>query len=297
MTVPKPDHRLPAGRTRSTGNPRRGRWRSLRWGLSVGFPSLLLAVLSRGEEAPTPAPTPVPRTPAQDPANSPGAAPEQVGNQLKNPGFEEQTQRWGWMQSIRWIGFGVVAEPVHSGLYAAQMSLRWQPGDREKPISTSGAVQDLALSRFPDRISGWYWVERWENPSDQTLLYLDVAVAVVGDPRAHDIIIPDDPELHPDLANYQIRYYMAGLTEPYENLLNMRAKMVGVGPPELGKWVHFDFPVKADFQQLWGAVPADFDYVRIFFEARWEEKEEGAPVHAEFYYDDLFFGFDEPLEP
>jgi hypothetical protein len=265
----------------------------------VNFPWLLLAVLACSEQAPGPAPAPAQETPAQTQApaaDSPEVAPQRIGNQLINPGFEDGEDGWGDMQGTRWIGFEIVDEPVHSGEYAARMLITWQPGDREKPISARGAVQEISPSRFPDRLAGWYRVDHWENPSDQTLLYLDVAVGAVGDPRAHDVVIPDDPELHPSLDNYQIRYYMAGLTEPYENLLNMRAKNVGEVSPILGEWVHFDFPIKADFQQLWGAVPADFQYLRVFFETRWEEKEEGAALRADIYYDDLFFGFDEPPE-
>ncbi len=77
----------------------------------------------------------------------------------------------------------------------------------------------------------------------------------------------------------------------------MRAKLVRAGPPELGQWVHFDFPVKDDFQELWGAVPADFTFLRVFFETRWDDKEEGAALHADVYYDDLFFGFEDPPDP
>jgi hypothetical protein len=254
---------------------------------------MLLVVLACADE------TPAPEAPVQTQkptAEASDAAPQRIGNQLQNPGFEIGVEGWGDMQGTPWDGFEVVEEPVHSGQQAARMLISWQPGDREKPISARGAVQEISPSRFPDRLSGWYRVDHWENPSDQTLLFLDVAIVAAGDPRTHDIVIPDDPELHPTLDNFQIRYYMAGLTEVYDPLLNMRPKMAGEGPPELGKWVHFDFPVKADYQELWGAVPANFRYLRVFFEVRWEKKEIGEPLRADVYYDDLFFGFDDPPE-
>jgi hypothetical protein len=255
----------------------------------------LLAVLACSEEAPVPAREATLQTQGRV-ADPSAVEPQLIGNQLQNPGFEDGVEGWGQMQDVHWIGFEAVDEPIHSGHQAARMLLSWQPGDREKPISAGGAVQEISPSRFPDRLAGWYRVDHWENPSDQTLLYLDVAVVAVGDPRIHDIVIPDDPELHPDLDNYQIRYYTAGLTEPSEQVLNMRSKLVREGPPELREWVYFEFPIKADFQELWGTVPADFRYLRVFFEVRWEEKEEGAALRADVYYDDLFFGFDEPPE-
>jgi hypothetical protein len=257
----------------------------------------LLAVSACSQVAPAPEPAQQTATPIQQPGADPSAAAARpIGNQLQNPGFEQGSMPWGAIRNAYWVGFEVTDEPVHSGRHAAHLLLSWQPGDREKPISARGAIQEISPSHFPDRISGWYRVDHWESPSDPTLVYLDVAVAAIGDPLSHDVILPDDPELYPELDNYQIRYYLGGLTEPYENLLNMRAKLVHEGPPELGKWLYFEFPIKADFEELWGRVPADFRSLRVFFEVRWEQKEPGAAVRADLYYDDLFFGFDEPPE-
>jgi hypothetical protein len=255
----------------------------------------LLAVSACAEMDPAPAQPAAAaiQAPAVDP---PAAAAPAIGNQLKNPGFERGTAPWGELGNARWVGFDIADDPVHSGRHAANLLLSWQPGEREKPISARGAIQDITPSRFPDRLAGWYRVEHWESPSAPTLVYLDVAVAAVGDPNSHDIVLPDDPELYPELDNYQLRYYLAGLTEPYDNLLNMRTKLVRAGPPELGKWLYFEFPIKADFEELWGSVPADFRYLRVFFEVRWEEKEPGAALRVDLYYDDLFLGFDEPPE-
>ena len=64
-------------------------------------------------------------------------------------------------------------------------------------------------------------------------------------------------------------------------------------PPLLGEWIQFDLPVRRDFETLWGVVPSDYDFLRVFFEVRWDNKEEGAVLHADVYYDDLFFGFED----
>jgi len=305
MTAATPEHRWTWDRARAAGPAHCCRPRAVRASRWASLPWLWLAVIACSEEAPAPSAVREAPVQTQEPvANPPVAAPQPTGNQLHNPGFEDKLavgfmnvgDGWGFIRGTRWIGFEVVDQPIHSGRHAARLLLSWQPGDREQPISAQGAIQEISPPRCPDRLAGWYRVDHWENQSDQTLLYLDVAVAAVGDPRARDIVIPDDPELHPDLDNYQIRYYMAGLTEPYDPVLNMRTKLVREGPPELGEWVYFDFPIKADFQELWGAVPADFSFLRVFFEVRWEEKEEGAALRADIYYDDLFFGFDEPPE-
>ena len=86
---------------------------------------------------------------------------------------------------------------------------------------------------------------------------------------------------------------MQSPTEQPEDGGNVRNRVIGEGPPELGSWVRFDLPVKSDFEQRWGTVPANYRQLRIMFAVRWDDKEEGAPLHADVYYDDLFFGFED----
>ena len=94
----------------------------------------------------------------------------------------------------------------------------------------------------------------------------------------------------PAIPNYQIRYYLAGLERPHFVLQNARFKFVGRGAPELDRWVRFEIPVKEDFRQLWGVVPSGYEYLRVLFEARWDDKPAGAGVRADVYYDDLYLG-------
>jgi hypothetical protein len=219
-----------------------------------------------------------------------------VGNQLRNPGFEEDDAGWGEIEGRKQVDFEIVSKPVHSGHGAARIVASWQPGDRERPVSVRSAIQEISPPRFPDRIAGWYRVDRWENTPEPGALQLQIIVGVVGDPRTLEIVQsddPDEPEVHPKLDNFQLRYQLAGPTEETEDGGNIRNRAIGKGPPELGSWVHFDLPVKSDFEQRWDHVPANYRQLRVMFGVRWDDKEEGAALHADVYYDDLFFGFDD----
>jgi hypothetical protein len=219
-----------------------------------------------------------------------------AGNQLRNPGFEDGTE--GWQADERPIssGFEIVTEPVHSGRAAAHLVADWQPGSLERFVAVYPAAQSISPPRFPDRIGGWYRVDRWEYASDQGALQLQIIVSVIGDPRTGEIVQsnnPDGPTVHPELENLQLRYQLAGPTEDPEDGGNIKNRVIGRGPPALGTWLHFDLSVKSDFEQRWGSLPANHRELVAMFIVRWDDKPEGAALHADVYFDDLFFGFDD----
>jgi hypothetical protein len=259
--------------------------------------TLSLAALACGEAA-TPEP---PDQAAADRSEAPAAqwrvpTPLLAGNQLRNPDFEAGTQSWGRIERSKSVGFEVVSEPVRSGHGAAHLVASWQPGRPERPVSLRSATQEISPPRFPDRIAGWYRVDRWEEASDPGALQLQIIVSAIGDPRTREIVQsddPDDPEVHPELDNFQLRYQLAGPTEAPEDGGNVRHRVIGKGPPDLGSWLRFDLPVKSDFGERWGSVPANYRELRIMFAVRWDDKAEGAALHADVYYDDLFFGFED----
>jgi hypothetical protein len=155
------------------------------------------------------------------------------------------------------------------------------------------ATQEISPPRFPDRVAGWYRVDQWEYAGDEGGLQLQIIVVAIGDPRTREIVESNDPEVNPALDNFQLRYQLAGPTDEPEDGGNVRHRVIGTGPPDLGSWQHFDLPVKSDFEQRWGSVPSNYRRLRIMFAVRWDDKEEGAALHADVYYDDLFFGFED----
>jgi hypothetical protein len=48
--------------------------------------------------------------------------------------------------------------------------------------------------------------------------------------------------------------------------------------------------VRQDFLDQWGAVPENFEYVRLLFEVRYDSRTSGETPSADVYYDDLHFG-------
>jgi hypothetical protein len=259
--------------------------------------ALSLIALACGEPATPEPPDQAAVAPAEKPAEQPRTpTPLLVGNHLRNPGFEADNEDWGEIGDRKQVDFEVVNEPTHSGRGAAHLVASWQPGDRERPVSIRSATQEISPPLFPDRIAGWYRVDRWEDTPDPGALQLQIIVGVIGDPRTLEIVQsddPDEPEVHPELDNFQFRYQLAGPTEEPEDGGNIRNRVIGKGPPNLGSWVRFDLPVKSDFEQRWDHIPANFRQLRVIFGVRWDDKEEGAALHADVYYDDLFFGFDD----
>ena len=192
-----------------------------------------------------------------------------VGNQLRNPGFEAGTQGWGGIEQRDSVGFEVVSEPVHSGRGAAHLVASWQPGNRERPVSVRSATQEISPPRFPDRIAGWYRVDRWEYASDEGALQLQILVSAIGDPRTREIVKshdPDGPEVHPKLDNFQLRYQLAGPTEAPEDGGNIRNRVIGKRAAGFGKLAAFrssrQVRLRAALGQRTRKLSAAADHVR-----------------------------------
>jgi hypothetical protein len=198
-----------------------------------------------------------------------------TGNFLSNPGFEEGDAGWHWLDwSQQWAPFEVAAGRAASGAKAAHLAVRGEAGGR--PTRVFGVVQELAPRVFPSRISGRYFVERWE-PGEARKAYLQ-AVIIAMVPLG-------------DMPSMQIRYILEGVTEqPYQmsnakyHFVHRRAR------PEVGRWVDFSVDVRDDYRRLWGRVPPDGTPFRVLFEARYDDKPAPGVVAADVWYDDLFVG-------
>ena len=230
---------------------------------------------------------------AASPAIKSGDAPTATSrNLLVNPGFELGREPWTTMGSKPWGAFDVVDGPVHYGKHAARLLVdapKGSPGE----VKVFGVVQEIkdaaTHGRFPDTLSGYYRVESWSKGSPAIDLYMQAVVIVWGDPRTGRLVDPSHPGAA--LKNYQIRFYLAGLEKPPFVLQNAHYVFVTKGPPRTGEWVRFDIPVKKAFEELWGTVPEGYEFLRVLFEGRWDNRHGTEPVHAEVLYDDLHLGY------
>ena len=213
------------------------------------------------------------------------------GNQLVNPGFEMDRAGWRYMDaSPYWINFEVSDQVARSGRRSARIHIEQLADGSTRRALVAGIVQEPRPARFPERVGGWYRVDEFEKSDDQTDLYLQLVVIVWGDPRTPEIVSPENPPQQ--LKNYQLRYYLAGITEPPFVLINAKLQFVEKqSKPEMGTWVHFEMPVRADFQKLWGTVPEGYNRIRLLFEARWDNLPAGGSALADVYFDDLYFDY------
>jgi len=243
-----------------------------RWGLSRGARQAP-AVTERahggsGTKRDAPAPT-------GDPHLDPRVVTDTTGNFLENPGFEDGSAGWKWLDwSNDWAPFDIGEGRVASGTKAAHLAVRGEPGG--PPTRVFGLVQELAPTAFPTRISGRYYVERWA-PGTAKKAYTQVVI-IAMQPRG-------------DLPSMQLRYVLEGVTEQPYNMSNARYVFVHRRTqPELERWIDFALDVQGDYRRLWGEVPRDGTPFRVLFEARYDDKPLDGAVTNDVWYDDLFVG-------
>lgn len=226
-----------------------------------------------GESTPTRSsvvPT-LPRPPAT-------AAPD--GNYLANPGFEDAESPWISLEPPDWVRDTDVAR---TGTASARLPFEVD-GPRDRP-AISYLVQEVVAQPFPEKISGWYRVERWQRGTPKQ--YLQFVVIVFGAENAPEFEgWPEDAQV-----NYQIRYPLVGIdAEPF-TIQNAKFHFVtrDLEPTE-GEWVYFERPLAADFEDAWGEVPRDYAGIRLLLEVRVDDKSEDALAAADVWYDDVFMG-------
>ena len=238
--------------------------------LFLAFISLLYYSLSscRGEEG---MPTVTPATPVSMPC-VPQASIKGQANFLHNPSFENGEEPWCVIHLPK---FKITQKQSHSGKSSALLQM-------QVPAKATGSkvyylVQEIVTQEFPEFISGYYLVEKWNKGTPKQ--YLQFVVIVFG-----------AANLPSGFSNHQIRYPLAGISEDPFKISNAYFVYVGKGEPQTGKWVYFERNIKQDFKKLWGTVPQGFNKIRILFEVRFDNKEVGASAEAEVYYDDLYIG-------
>ncbi len=92
-------------------------------------------------------------------------------------------------------------------------------------------------------------------------------------------------------SNHQIRYILAGLQSPPFGIANADFVFLTREDPVIGEWVDFERNLADDFEEAWGAVPENFEKIRVLFEVRYDDKLAGeGPIASDVYYDDLYMG-------
>lgn len=238
--------------------------------------------------SPVPSETPAPATPSATPVTvfCPLQSPEEdQANLLHNAGFESGADPWCVLQPPE---FEVSKDYAHSGEASALLSMR-VPAETASEHEVHYLVQQVVPEEFPELLSGYYRVENWSKGTPKQ--YLEFVV----------IICRDGPEGEctqgaPNVSagygyNQQMRYVLAGISEDPFVIGNAKFVYISKEDPPTGEWVYFEGNIKDDFLELWEAVPEGYDYIRVLFELRIDDKEAGdVPAEADVYFDDLYMG-------
>jgi hypothetical protein len=219
--------------------------------------------------------------------NPSGSAPGPAENLLVNPGFEAGREGWSWVEaSPDWHDFRIAETPVRTGQRALHLPVERPADAPPSRAGVFGVYQELRPQRFPERLGGFYRVERWEKSDPAIQLYVQAVAIVTGDPRAPALVAPGLTRR--EARNYQLRYYLAGLAEPAFHLRNAHVVFESTAPPRLHEWTRFEVPLRRDVERLWAGPPAQYETLRVLFEARWDAMPTQGWVRADVYFDDLF---------
>lgn len=202
-----------------------------------------------------------------------GAPPSDDGNVFRNGGFEDGGDPW---YSLKPPEFKISESVSRSGKASAALPFRAALADEGNSIYY--LVQETEPDQFPEYLSGSYLVDSWEKGTPK--MYLQFVVIVFG-----------ADNLQGDFTNHQIRYILAGIQSPPFAIANADFLFLTREDPVIGEWVDFKRNLADDFKEAWGAVPENFEKIRVLFEVRYDDKVVGeGPVASDVYYDDLYMG-------
>ena len=198
------------------------------------------------------------------------------GNELRNPGLEDGKAGWESLTDETWFPSYDLGDIAHGGTHS--VLLRMRGGETQEPVLIHGVIQEVTPSQWPEEVRAYYRVEGWQRGTAKQ--YVQAIVMAWGADNVPDRQFP----------NHQIRYILAGVTEPPFAIRN--AKFVFLGPPDpvQGQWVEFRRDIRQDFIDQWGAVPEGFDKIRVMFEVRFDDKQPAEAPAADVYFDDLYLG-------
>ena len=195
------------------------------------------------------------------------------GNVFLNGGFENGRDPW---YSLKPPDFEISESLSRGG--EASAFLPFRAGLEDVDNSIYYLVQENEPDEFPEYLSGSYFVDSWEKGTPK--MYLQFVVIVFG-----------ATNLREDFSNHQIRYILSGIQSPPFGIANADFIFLTREDPVLGEWVDFERNLADDFEEAWGAVPENFEKIRVLFEVRYDDKVAGeGPIVSDVYYDDLYMG-------
>jgi hypothetical protein len=99
-----------------------------------------------------------------------------------------------------------------------------------------GVVQELGPGELPETLSGYYYVENWEQGTPKQ--YLQFVVIVTAATNIPQQVV----DLNAN--NHQVRYILAGVDSQPTDIANSRYVMVSTEQPAVGRWVRFERNVR-----------------------------------------------------
>lgn len=204
-------------------------------------------------------------------------------NLLANGSFEDGPGPWYAMLAPErpwWMDFDITDAAQHSGNYSVVFHLHAR-GTIPRGVRVWGVVRDLTPERFPRRLGGRYRVEDWNRGAEAQ--YVQVVIMAKVAPG-------HIPGLRVGLV--QVAYVLTGVDSRPLRISNRKFIFAGPKRPIEDEWIPFDFDLHADFQREWGAVPQQFEWIRVLFEARFDHYSSAnkSELRGTVYYDDLYLG-------
>jgi hypothetical protein len=196
-------------------------------------------------------------------------------NRLQNAGFESGEAPWYALEQGEWRRFAIADGFARTGEHSLKLELRGEEAAERTRIA--GAIQRIeGGAPFPEFLSGYYYVDRWEPI--EPFQYLQFVVSIHGGNH------PDGGDIH------QVRFIVAGAQRPPFTLSNAVFLFLRRGQPDIGEWTYFSYPILDAVRTRLGWDPVDWEFIEVFFEVRYDQKTIGTVAAADVYYDDLYIG-------
>jgi len=195
-------------------------------------------------------------------------------NVLVNGGFEAGADGWAPVLAEAAGPVDVVDGSGHGG--RRSLALRLSGNGTAGTGRTIGATQTVNTEAFPEMVSGFYRVDRWQpNAASQNVRFV---VSVRGG------------DFGDGLGVHVVRFIVAGSDAAAALLPGVAQTYLSRAAP-LRRWTYFGYPVKQAFADRFGKAPTRWDAMEISVEAGYDGETGGGPgAAAEVSFDDVYAG-------